>query len=437
MKALGIIDSQYACIAKNIKYQRTFIYLNSINTMKSKLFLIIIIINLLSFLFSNSAQAQSEESKFTFRAADVKIAESLIEEISYEKAIKSIVKGAESYPTINKNIVQAKMHAFVDAVGRAYSEHRPLVISPDMIWLLICQGFSKHVNSIPEQLRYQFVTHKGKKELIVDVTPFDFKKGKSDNPYHLVFPQFAHQIKQHTLGELYDVITAPFSTTGIVEKAAFEITLMDAMKAYFKYELRFICGIPSITLEGTVEDWLAVLFRAKKLAKYQLKWWIDALIPILEEFVKTRQGNVNLSFWNNIYNYHVPKGKWSLRCPPPPKPYVNGWIIKFFPILPNGLKNIYLKENKNLLTVLKENDLEIDDFPNGLEINEFTTGISKTEFIWNDLVRNEKYDMELLAGFIGIRQDKATKALRPEIGWAVREVKPKASPKNPVRNQRE
>jgi hypothetical protein len=390
--------------------------------MKSKLFFITMNISFLSLFFLNFAQAQSEKNKFTFHVADVSTANTLLEEVSYEKAIKSIIKDVESYPTSRKNIVQARMHAFVDAVGRAYSEHRPLVISPDMIWLLICQGFSTHVNSIPEQLRYQFVTHEGKKELIIEVSPFDFKKGKADNPYHLVFPQFTKQIKQHTIGDVYNLITAPFSTTGEVEKAAFEITLMDAMKAYFKYEMRIICGIPRITLEGTVEDWQSVLSRTKKLGKYQLDWWIDSLIPILEEFVKTRQGNVNLSFWNNIYIYHVPE-KWDMPCPPPPKPYVNGWIINFFPILPGGFKNIYLEEYKN-----EEHGLEIDEFP---------TGISRTEFFWNDLVRNEKYDMEFLAGFIGISQDKATKALRPEIGWAVREVKPKESPKSPARNKRE
>jgi hypothetical protein len=30
--------------------------------------------------------------------------------------------------------------------------------------------------------------------------------------------------------------------------------------------------------------------------------------------------------------------------------------------------------------------------------------------------------MEFLGGFVGVAQDPATLALRPEIGWAVREV---------------
>ncbi len=131
--------------------------------MKSKLFFITFSTTLLFLFFWSSAQEKSEENKFIFRVADVSTANTLLEEVSYEKAIRSMVKGVESYPTSHKNIVQARMHAFVDAVGRAYSEHRPLVISPDMIWLLICQGFSTHVNSNPEQLRYQFVTHEGKK----------------------------------------------------------------------------------------------------------------------------------------------------------------------------------------------------------------------------------------------------------------------------------
>ena len=390
--------------------------------MKSKLFLTAMIISLLFPFFSNSLQAQTQK-EFTFRVAEVSVADTFLEEVSYEKAIKRLVRDVESYPESHKNLVPARMHAFVDAVGRAYSEHRPLVISPDMIWLLICQGFSAHVNSNPEQLRYKFVTHKGKIELIVKVSPSYFKKGKVDNPYHLVFPQFTKQIKQHTIGDVYNLITAQFSTTEEVEKAAFEITLIDAMKAYFEYRMVVICGIPRITLEGTVEDWQSLLVRAKKLGQYQLNWWIDALIPILEEFVKARQGDVNRPFWNNMYIYHVPEKTLSRPCMPSPEPSVTGWIVKFFPILPRGFKNPFLKE--------------VERNEKGLEIDKFPTGISKTKFIWDDLVLGEKFDMEFIAGFIGIEQDKTTKTLRPEIGWAVREVKQKASPKSSVRNSRE
>ena len=51
---------------------------------------------------------------------------------------------------------------FFQTIVRAYAEHRPLVLSPDMIWVLISQGFARYVNAHSEQLRDQIVSHTGK-----------------------------------------------------------------------------------------------------------------------------------------------------------------------------------------------------------------------------------------------------------------------------------
>ena len=50
-------------------------------------------------------------------------------------------------------------------------------------------------------------------------------------------------------------MVASFSTTGAVEQVANGIVLMSAMKSYFAYRGRTLCGIPEVTLEGTVDDW--------------------------------------------------------------------------------------------------------------------------------------------------------------------------------------
>lgn len=53
----------------------------------------------------------------------------------------------------------------------AYKEHRPIVINPDMIWLMICQGFAHHINNNAEQLRHKLVNFEGK-HLISVTNPF-------------------------------------------------------------------------------------------------------------------------------------------------------------------------------------------------------------------------------------------------------------------------
>ena len=47
------------------------------------------------------------------------------------------------------------------------------------------------------------------------------------------------------------------------------------------------------------------------------------------------------------------------------------------------------------------------------------SGLSKAPFRWEYLDRS--FDMEFLAGFVGVSQDRETLAVKPEIGWAVRD----------------
>lgn len=39
-----------------------------------------------------------------------------------------------------------------------------------------------------------------------------------------------------------------------------------------------ICGIPEITLKGTVEDWKLLREKALSLGRYELEWWTEELM---------------------------------------------------------------------------------------------------------------------------------------------------------------
>jgi hypothetical protein len=58
--------------------------------------------------------------------------------------------------------------------------------------------------------------------------------------------------------------------------------------------------------------------------------------------------------------------------------------------------------------------------PDGPTIEDFPGGLSRAPFRWHYLEKT--FDMEFLGGFVGVAQDPETLALRPEIGWAVREA---------------
>ena len=77
--------------------------------------------------------------------------------------------------------------------------------------------------------------------------------------------------------------------------------MMDAFKEYFEYYFSTLCGIPEITLEGTVDDWKKLQVKTLSLAQFDLQWWTDPLKEILDEFVKASSGNVDGEFWKSIY----------------------------------------------------------------------------------------------------------------------------------------
>jgi len=57
---------------------------------------------------------------------------------------------------------------------------------------------------------------------------------------------------------------------------------------------------------GTLEDWTRLRDKTAALAKYALaagdKWavYIDRVLVILDKFVDTYQGRVDVAFWNTI-----------------------------------------------------------------------------------------------------------------------------------------
>jgi hypothetical protein len=344
--------------------------------------------------------------KVSFSTCDVPIAEKPLAEVPYHDALKHrLFRPGVSIEAASRRLttlVPTTDHAFMDAVHLAFAQHRPLVLSPDHIWLLICQGFALHVNANAEMLRSDFVIHTGKKPLIV--TRPNFVKGGADNDWEGIISEFGQRIRAN-LKSNHDLLVANFSTTTSIEKAAFEITLMDAMKSYFDYGMT-ICGIPSITLEGTPEDWQQIVERTQKLRGSQCGKWVSAMTPILQQFVRASRGHVNRNFWRSIYKVHSVSGG----------PYITGWIIRFFPYLRGEanlpIPNPYLGKwfggaPKNA----ERSKLSLMDLSSGLSQAPVTLDTG-----------TQQHNLEFVAGFIGIAQDSDSKALRPEIGWAILDV---------------
>lgn len=286
-------------------------------------------------------------------------------------------------------LVNFGQHSFFSGMYKAYGDHRPFILSPDIIWLLISQGFAQHVNNNPEEIRKLFVDFQGQRSLIV------YQEEAGFRPIKEFFPKFSELIAQNTSKELVDILTADFSTTTPTSKVVSEIVIMEATKPYFEFiGAMYVCGIPEITLEGTTEDWKRLLDKTLYLRKYNLGWWIDTLKPILQEFVNASEGKVDKAFWQNIF-----KIRKAEECGAPDA--VDGWIVRFFPYYENGHR-----------TDLKIISTDAKLAPEVVKVD--------MAYVIIDGARKDEILLEIWGGIVGLRQDTVNFALKPEIGWFIR-----------------
>ena len=309
---------------------------------------------------------------------------------------------AQSFSDNEKFYTFTGKDVFFQTVVRAYAEHRPLVFSPDMVWVLISQGFARYVNAHPEEMRDQIVSHSGKMDLVVKS---DKDLLSEDADWEKLMGDFCAQIGEYTKADIARTITADFSTTGITERITSQITLMETVKSYFDYVVHYIaCGVPTITLKGTPEDWRKVLEKTKRLENFSgVEHWVQSLVPILTEFIKASEGKPNQAFWQRMVKKNNPAKLAGGGCDFRQPTELDGWILKFFP---------------------DENAQTLDQVPH--------THKMPSERVYVDF----KYQvispadgkilvetpLQLIAGFIGTEVDTVTHALTPKIGWVVRQM---------------
>src|SRR6187399_703239 len=116
-----------------------------------------------------------------FAVDDVTPATTPLVEVKTHVAVERILESAvESCCDYSDNVVtKVDYHPLLAAVFLAYSEHRPLVLTPDSVWLTIEQGVAHHMLVHAERLRDRFVTHQGKLKLTVELN--GWVKGSPEN----------------------------------------------------------------------------------------------------------------------------------------------------------------------------------------------------------------------------------------------------------------
>jgi hypothetical protein len=296
----------------------------------------------------------------------------------------------------------------VRAVHDAFYWHHPLILSPDAVWLTLARGFALHVNLNAEELRHRFVPHTGKETIVVERR--DFFPG-AENPWPEAFAAFSEQVGKR-VGKLQEFIRCDFSTTGPNELAVSDLMVMDTFQTYFEYEMLVGCGIPSVTLTGTVMDWKSIQDRARLFGEYGLEDWSRALDPILSQFVRAAEGRSETDFWKSFFRYRSGSGP----------SVMTGWINAMFPYLKDRTDRLYPNPyfgdwERRMGIDDKQNMEECEDDPQGVGMEAVPSALASApvKVIWGD----RETDMRFVGGLIGVSQTNDTLDLEPQCGWLV------------------
>ena len=191
-------------------------------------------------------------------------------------------------------------NGFVGTLYRAYNEHRHLVLRPDDVWLAITTAFGLYINSrdSAEQMRRHFVDFQGKRKLTV----YGIGSIYTAN-WNRLIDMMSDLIEQSSKDDTRQWMEPDFTTTTPVCKTVGQVVMMGVLKNYFKYEFMLLCGLPKVTLEGTLDDWEKLRAKAVRFKTFDtdvLTHWAGLLDLVLEKFVESYKGNVDKDFWGKI-----------------------------------------------------------------------------------------------------------------------------------------
>ena len=329
-----------------------------------------------------------------------------------KRPVKSIIEKNVLDHSLDPNQNLAYLNSNVPLLNgfyTAHTNHYPIRIKPDDIWLLIVQAFSNHVNANSEELRKYFVDFDGKQKLTVE-----YPLSSINQVNRKVLEDFSEQINEQMkkyLGEkLVDILTPNFSTSTYDSKIVGKISIMGAFKKYFDYEMGLCgCGIPYIILEGTAQDYKEIISKAKELAKYEFGWYINKIIPHIEKMAEAKEGKIDVDYFKSmiqkkevIEKEYGPSGmeEYDVKYD-----YISGWFLNFFAYL-NKM------DYNGRIPKFQGDSLKVKHFKN------LANQMLIVPFTIDDRVHKKKYLMKYKVGFVGCDQNDK-KEVSPVQGWLV------------------
>ena len=300
-------------------------------------------------------------------------------------------------------------HPILEGYYQSYAKHIPVTVSPDILWMLIVQGFSRHIDQNAEKLRNKFVDFDGQKALIVGGDEWTIEEITREG-WESTFAAFVELIKRNAGDSMVKIITPTFSTTTPTIQVSSQIAIMSCFKNYFKYiRLYGGCGFPYINLQGTLKDYEELKSKVEKLKGFDIDDWIMELIIIIDKIIETKKGKVDVDFWKNmIKNKETmePRGSGALTK----VENIDGWLLNFYPYY--KVDDVFKKCEKLVRKADFNKPLDVKNLKNIPE------EMVEVPLIMHHKITGKDTELTIKTGFLGMIQEKNGLA-KPEIGWFI------------------
>ena len=336
-------------------------------------------------------------------------AEKLVKQhrITLEESVRQNKAFKKGHPLIAQlsaprdQLVYIAPEGLVSVATIAYNKHHDLVWRPDDVWQAILTQFSLYVTHNSEKLRDRFVDFKGKHQLEIKALGTLFTVDFGNLARRMVDEQIVKNIKDPSIA---DWLIPKFTTTTENDRIVASISMMATLQSYFGYISCLECGLPSITLLGTVDDWKLLRSKVDRLLEFDtkdglMKKWLELLTVVLDEFVKTKCGVDNMEFWDRICHY---EGGGSGPT------YLSGWITTFAAFDKVGKWQGDRREVEHFGEVIKT------DWPL-IDTEDVPSGATAVPVLIDD--NGTKYEGHMIAGHFAYDGNDTT--VQPRADWGI------------------
>ncbi|KAL1903765.1 hypothetical protein Sste5344_010532 [Sporothrix stenoceras] len=192
--------------------------------------------------------------------------------------------------------------SFVRGVLQAWGEHLHLVLQPDELWLTVLAQINFYVNAHPEEASVHAYDLRANETVIDSAYPDWYTFMAS------LYAAVTSRIKADWLQHQF--ISPNFTTSTNEHVMAAHILMLAQTRAFERKPPPrtggpLLCGLPSVTLLGTRQDWAVVQWRVERMSIFgaEAAEYGARLLPVIRRFVQTfdtPDDPAVLAFWNSI-----------------------------------------------------------------------------------------------------------------------------------------